>query len=144
MASHPDMKTIIKLKRDFFMENISSSVTRSSELHEIFCSDTNSISIDLAKNNEFSDIASKPTIENVHNFFHEMTQMYEPSLTIFKVLSSCTYSIFTFFSQRNEMSEHFEAIGWIAYICDPNVGLLILFVHVKKEFRKQGIGTAMM
>ena len=145
LSVHPNLKTVMRLKKGFFHENINSEFSTSSEFHDVYCSDTNSKIIDMAKSNH-QQIHSDSThlIDNINTFFNEMTQMYDPSMILFKVLRSCTYSVFTFFSERKNEHKDMESLGWIAYICDPTFGLFILFIHVKKEFRKKGIGTAML
>ena len=135
---------LMRLRKEFFIENISSKITASSDLHDIYCTDTNPVTIHLAKKKINTDEEYNERINNIESFFNEITRMYDPSMTLFKVLSSCTYSVFTFYSLRKKEKHEFEALGWIAYFCNPTLGLLVLFVHVKKEFRKQGVGTSML
>lgn len=133
---------LIYLKKAFFQESISSTITSSSKLHDIFCSNCNSLVINMARENIPLHSVAEETTNNVHDFLTVMTQQYQPSSTIYRILSSCTYSLFTF--HRLSGDDNYVTLGWIAYICDPLVGLLILFVIVKEEFRNKGIGTAMI
>ena len=142
LTSNSKFGQLLYLKKEFFQECISSSITPSSRLHELFCSNCSPLVINLARENSSSTSVSTETINNVHSFLSTMTEQYQPSSTIYRVLASCTFSLFTF--HRLSSDNNYETLGWIAYICDPLVGLLILFVIVKDEYRNKGVGTAMI
>ena len=82
----------------------------------------------MAKENIQNDYARKEMISNIHPFFTEVTNVYDPSSTIYEVLSVSNYSLFTFF----QMTKKNNTLGWISYICDPTFGLLDQNIEVKE------------
>ena len=84
---------------------------------------------------------NRPILSNVHSFFTFMTTLYDLSTTIYQVLSSCTWHLFTLFKKENNQ---YTTLGWSSYQCDPTFGLLIIFVFVKPDYRNEGIGTAIL
>ena len=142
LQSHPTLHQILLLKREFFVEVVCSSIAASSGLHPIYCSNTNPMEIADARNNNNSSSNTMGIASNVHLFLTKMTNLYSPSITLYRVLSSTTYSLFTFYSKSSSGND--TSLGWIAYICDPTNGLVILFVLVNKDFQKKGIGTSML
>lgn len=143
LESHPTLKQVLFLKKEFFVEVINSTISTSSELHPIYCANTSPVEIDHVRNNNAStEEIHDDVIDNVHVYFTYMTALYNPSITLYRVLSSMCYSLLTFYSKTTTGT--YIKLGWSAYICDPINGLTILFILVNDEFQKQGIGSSMM
>ena len=90
LKSCTKLKQVLLLKTSFFKEDISSSISPSSNLHEIYCSNSIPSEILLAREDMSSTKVNRPILSNIHSFFTLMTTLYDPSTTIYTVLSSCT------------------------------------------------------
>ena len=95
LKSCTKLKQVLLLKSSFFKEDISSSISPSSNLHEIYCSNSTPREILLAREDLTSNYVNKQIISNVHSFFTFITSLYDPSTTIFEaylhVLGICLH-----------------------------------------------------
>lgn len=133
------------LEKAFFQTYIDSRITQTSTLHPIYC--FNFPSADLVSIRDKSE-SSKTKIPKtkamlINEFYQLMSDSYEPSIYGFKCLNSCTFSLFVFGSTENK-SKKFIVYGYALYRVDPLVGLVLVFLHVKERFQKEGVGTAIM
>ena len=103
--SNKEHNFILKFSKAFFQDDISTNISPTSILHDIFCTNTQPNYICMAKENIQSDYARKEMISNIHSFFTEVTNVYDPSSTIYEVLSVTNYSLFTFF-QMSKKKQH--------------------------------------
>ena len=122
------LKQVLLLKTSFFKEDILSSISPPSNLHETYCSNSTPSEILLAREDLSSTKVNRPILSNGHSFFTIMTTLYDPSKTIYQVWSSCTWHLFTLFKKENN---EYTTLGWSSYQCDPTFELLIIFVFVK-------------
>ena len=132
------------LGTEFFQTYIESSITQTSRLHPIYCVDIPSSEvISIRDNTEPINPIPKTKVKFIKEFFKLMSDSYEPSIYGFKCLNSCTFSLFLLGSTEKN-SKEFIVYGYALYRVDPLAGLVIVFLHVKQTFQKEGIGTAIM
>ena len=138
---------IFHLQPKFFTEKIASSISPTSSLHDIYAysippSEYCTIRDSFNKN---SPSEKDTTLMNRHMhvqmFLERHTSHYNPYSTVYRTLSSCTFSLFIFMRKKKEP---FDTLGFVFYRCDPCIGLIIPFIYVERDYRCAGVGAAMM
>ena len=137
-------ENMMHLDETFFREVILSKITTTSHMHPVYCLDSPPSHICQVREGFKDDNLGKPTAaqkENIHRFISAISSEYDPSLTVLDVLSSCTFSLFTFFTEEKGK---YISIAWVLYFCDPCLGLVVPFLYVTSDYRKNGVGCAIL
>ena len=72
-----EIETSITIKDFLFKEDISSSISPSSNLHETFCLNSTPSEILLARENMNSTKMNRPILSNVHSYLTFITNVYD-------------------------------------------------------------------